>query len=78
MVNALEPKGDARTAAWRGAAVLAALDATAAGGRDHWLARRQWDADAAAGGGGGAAPAWAAPSRHAKLFAYLKAQQGGA
>lgn len=73
MVNVLEPKGDPRHTAWRGAALLACLDSTSSG-RDTWLQRRQW----APHGGGGEAPgrAAAAANRHAKLFGTLRVQQG--
>ncbi|KAI8467173.1 MAG: hypothetical protein J3K34DRAFT_523922 [Monoraphidium minutum] len=76
MVNVLEPRGDPRHTAWRGAALLACLDSTSAG-RDGWLARRQWDAGADGGaGGGGPGRAAAAVNRHARLFSYLRSQQG--
>ncbi|GBF89896.1 hypothetical protein Rsub_02600 [Raphidocelis subcapitata] len=74
MVNVLEPKGDPRHTAWRGAAVIACLD-SAAGGRDGWLTRRQWAAEGGAAGGGPGRAA-AAVNRHARLFAFVRAQQG--
>jgi hypothetical protein len=74
MVNVLEPKCDPRHTAWRGAALLAALDSLA-NGRAPWLQRSQWEAGGA-GGGPVAGRAGAAANRHARLFAALRAQQG--
>ncbi|KIY96083.1 hypothetical protein MNEG_11882 [Monoraphidium neglectum] len=76
MVNVLEQRGDPRHTAWRGAALLACLDSTSSG-RDGWLTRRQWAPELAAGAGG-APPgrAAAAVNRHARLFSFLRAQQG--
>jgi hypothetical protein len=77
MVNVLEPKCDPRHTAWRGAALLAALDSTASG-RDLWLQRRQWAVGEAGGGEAGAPPgrAASAANRHARLFGSLRSQQG--
>lgn len=52
--------GDPRSTAWRGGALLGALDA----GRESWLLREQWVAPGAAS------------ARHTRLVFYLRAEQG--
>eukprot|EP00879_Flechtneria_rotunda_P025865 GHRR01027519.1.p1 GENE.GHRR01027519.1~~GHRR01027519.1.p1 ORF type:complete len:299 (+),score=85.06 GHRR01027519.1:229-1125(+) len=83
LVSVLEPKAYPAHIAWKGGALLAALDS----GRENWLPKEQWvqggmafpsgnPGKPGAGHIAGGSLANAAAGRHAKLCYYLKAEQG--
>lgn len=83
VVSSLEPRAEPAHVAWKGAALLAALDA----GRENWLPRQQWVdggmvlpapvSAGAAGAGGGAAAAGGAAAKKASSAAEAAGGSGG-